>query len=109
MLKRFQLFIAFLLAISSAFVQAQVAHGPASSHPTSTPYTGDLSIFEYAELDTKLQPRRILSLLGVRAGSSVADIGSGGGWLTVRVAQRVGSDGVVFAEDINPEAVKADS
>jgi predicted methyltransferase len=98
-------FLAFLLAISSVFVQAQAAPGPAPTHPTSTPYTGDLSRFDYPERDARLQPQRILSLLGVHAGSSVADIGAGGGWMTVRAAQRVGPDGVVFAEDINPEAI----
>jgi ubiquinone/menaquinone biosynthesis C-methylase UbiE len=66
-----------------------------------------LSIFEYPERDARLQPQRILTLLGVHAGSSVADIGAGSGWLTVRAARRVGSGGTVFAEDINPEAVKA--
>ena len=107
MLKRFPLLLVFLLAISCVLVQAQVPPNPSPSHPTSRPYSGDLSIFEYPERDAKLQPQRILSLLGVGAGSSVADIGAGGGWLTVRAAQRVGADGVVFAEDINPEAVKA--
>jgi predicted methyltransferase len=99
--------IAFLLAVPTVLVQAQAAPDPAPSHPTSTPYKGDLSIFEYPERDARLQPERILSLLGVRPRSSVADIGAGGGWLTVRAAQRVGSDGVVFAEDINPEAITA--
>ncbi|QNI35021.1 methyltransferase domain-containing protein [Alloacidobacterium dinghuense] len=107
MLQRFGFLIASLLGISSVFVQAQASPGPVPSHPTSTPYSGDLSIFEYPERDARLQPQRILSLLGVRAGSSVADIGAGGGWLAVRAAERVGSDGVVFAEDINPEAIKA--
>jgi len=36
----------------------------------------------------------------------VADIGAGSGWFTVRAAKRVGGDGVVYAVDINPEAVR---
>jgi SAM-dependent methyltransferase len=107
MLQLLRFFIAFLLTISSVFVQAQAAPGPAPSHPTSAPYKGDLSIFEYPERDARLQPQRIFSLLGIREGSSVADIGAGGGWLAVRAAKQVGSEGVVFAEDINPEAIKA--
>jgi len=100
-------FLALLIAFSSVFGLAQASPGAAPSHPTSTPYSGDLSIFEYQDRDAKLQPQRILSLLGVRAGSSVADIGAGGGWLSVRAAKMVGADGVVFAEDINAEAFKA--
>jgi predicted methyltransferase len=102
MQQRSRFFVVFLLAVSSVFVQGQAP----PSHPTSTPYTGDLSRFDYPERDAKLQPQRVLTLLGVKAGSSVADIGAGGGWMTVRAAQRVGPDGVVFAEDINPEAIK---
>jgi ubiquinone/menaquinone biosynthesis C-methylase UbiE len=100
-------FSALLLAVSSIILQAQTAPDPAPSRPTSTPYKGDLSIFEYPERDARLQPQRILTLLGVHSGSSIADIGAGGGWLTVRAAQRVGLDGVVFAEDINPQAIDA--
>ena len=102
-----KLLIAFLLAISPVLVRAQASSAPAPAHPTSKPYTGDFSIFEYPERDARLQPQRILTLLDVRPGCSVADIGAGGGWFTVRAAQRVGSNGTVFAEDINPEAIRA--
>lgn len=91
MLRRVGFLIVFLLVVSSALAQSQAASSQKTSHPTSTLYTGDLSRFEYPERDAKLQPQRILSLLGVRAGSSVADIGAGSGWLTVRAAQHVGS------------------
>lgn len=72
---------------------------------TSTPYTGDLSHFDYPERDKKLQINRVMDLLGIKSGSNVADIGAGGGWFTVRAANRVGSSGSVYAEDINPEAI----
>lgn len=104
--KHYRLLLASLLAVSSVFAQGQAAPATAPSHPTSTPYTGDLSRFDYPDRDAKLQPQRILSLLGVHTGSSVADIGAGGGWLTVRAARQVGRDGMVFAEDINPAAIK---
>ena len=99
-------FSILLLAVSSLLLQAQTAPGLTPSRPASTPYTGDLSIFEYPERDARLQPQRILTLLGVHSGSSIADIGAGGGWMTVRAAQRVGIDGTVFAEDINPHAIE---
>lgn len=72
---------------------------------TSTPYTGDLSRFDYPDRDKKLQVNRVMDLLGIKAGSSVADIGAGGGWFSVRAANRVGPSGMVYAEDINPEAM----
>lgn len=73
---------------------------------TSDPYAGDLSIFEYPDRDKKLQIERVMDLLGIKGGRSVADIGAGSGWFTVRAARRVGAGGTVFAEDINPKAIQ---
>jgi predicted methyltransferase len=71
------------------------------NRPTSKPYTGDLSIFEDPKRDENLQPNRIMDILGINAGSNVADIGAGSGWFTVRAARRIGNNGVVYAVDIN--------
>src|SRR5713101_8672776 len=73
----------------------------AINRPTSKPYTGELSIFEDPKRDEKLQPNRILDILGVKEGSSLADVGAGSGWFTVRAARRVGNGGIVYAVDIN--------
>ncbi len=81
--------------------------GSTGQRPTSTPYAGDLSIFETPGRETRLQIDRVMTLLGVTQGKSVADIGAGSGWFTVRAARRVGSEGIVYAEDINPEAVRS--
>lgn len=77
----------------------------AAPRPTSTPYAGDLSIFEYPDRDRKLQIERVMDLLKIQPGKSVADIGAGSGWFTVRAARRVGLGGTVFAEEINPRAI----
>jgi SAM-dependent methyltransferase len=77
-----------------------------ASRPTSTPYTGDLAVFEYLDRDKKLQVDRVMDLLGITQGKNVVDIGAGSGWFTVRAARRVGPAGVVIAEDINPLAIE---
>ena len=77
-----------------------------TQRPTSTPYAGDLSIFEYPDRDKKLQIDRVMDLLGIRPGKNVADLGAGSGWFTVRAARRVAPGGEVFAEDINPKSVE---
>lgn len=74
--------------------------------PTSQPYTGDLSIFENPERDKRLQVERVMDVLGIKQGTSVADIGAGSGWFTVRAARRVGDAGKVYAVEINPDFVK---
>jgi len=73
----------------------------AISRPTGKPYTGELSIFEDPKRDGRLQPNRIMDILGIKEGSSVADIGAGSGWFTVRAARRVGNGGLVYAVDVN--------
>jgi SAM-dependent methyltransferase len=49
------------------------------------------------------EAERVMNLLGVKAGLSVADIGAGSGYYTVRLARRVAPTGHVFAEDVVPE------
>lgn len=82
------------------------ASAPAAARKTSTPYTGDLSIFESPGRDQRLQIERVMDLLGMSSGKNVADIGAGSGWFTVRAARRVGDGGEVYAVDINPEAIQ---
>lgn len=99
--------LAFSVATPSAFhpAHAQTAAQEHQQRPTSTPYRGDLSIFEYADRDQKLHIDRVMDLLDIGPGKSVADIGAGSGWFTVRAAARVTSSGQVYAEDISPDAV----
>jgi SAM-dependent methyltransferase len=40
--------------------------------------------------------------LQIAEGSVVADLGAGSGWFTTRLAARVGPNGTVYAEDIQP-------
>jgi predicted methyltransferase len=76
------------------------------TRPTSKPYTGDLSIFEDPDRDEKLQINRVMSILKIKQGSNVADIGAGSGWFTVRAARRVGEKGTVYAVEINRDYLK---
>ncbi len=48
-----------------------------------------------------------MDALGIADGSKVADVGAGGGWFTVRLARRVGPNGRVFAEDVQPQMKEA--
>lgn len=95
------------LALSTVAVWGQnTAPAEPAKRATSTPYTGDLSIFDSPGRDKKLHINRVMDILGVTRGKGVADIGAGSGWFTVRAAQRVGPSGTVYAVDINPEAIR---
>jgi predicted methyltransferase len=102
------LFAALILA-SPAFSQSAgpgTSAAPDHQRATSEPYTGDLSVFESPGRDKRLQIDRVMSILAVEPGKSVADIGAGSGWFTVRAAKRVGKQGTVYAVDINPQAIR---
>ena len=49
------------------------------------------------------RPDLLLPALKLKAGDAVADIGCGSGFYTRRLAKAVGTNGVVFAVDIQPE------
>ena len=74
--------------------------------PTSDPYKGDLAIFEEPNRAENLRIERVMDLLGIRSGTTVADVGAGSGWFTVRAARRVGEKGVVYAVEINRAYVR---
>lgn len=95
-----------LVLAASASVSQTSAPAQPPRRATSTPYTGDLSIFDSPGRDQRLQINRVMDILGIAAGKNVADIGAGSGWFTVRAAKRVAPNGAVYAVDINPEAIR---
>jgi ubiquinone/menaquinone biosynthesis C-methylase UbiE len=95
----------FLLASAQSPTQTPDAP-PGEQRKTSEPYTGDLSVFDSPGREDRLQIHRVMDILGVAPGKSAADIGAGSGWFTVRAARRVGGSGLVYAVDINPEAIR---
>ena len=109
-----RLLLSRLLVLFAASVLAAQSSPPAQSpnpaqapkRATSTPYTGDLSVFESPGRDKRLQIDRVMDLLEIVPGKGVADIGAGSGWFTARAARRVGRDGMVYAVDINREAIR---
>ena len=67
----------------------------------------DLGLLEGPDRDLWQLPDEIMDTLGIAEGSVVADIGAGGGWFTIRLARRVGANGIVYAEDIQPQMLEA--
>jgi ubiquinone/menaquinone biosynthesis C-methylase UbiE len=99
-----------ILLLAAGATLSTIGQAPAATgqqqRKTSTPYTGDLTIFDYPERDQKLHINQVMDLLGIAPGKSVADIGAGSGWFTVRAARRVAPAGTVYAVDINPDAIQ---
>lgn len=67
----------------------------------------DLGLLWAPDRDAWQKPDQIMDALGIADGAIVADLGAGGGWFTIRLARRVGPNGVVYAEDIQPQMIEA--
>jgi ubiquinone/menaquinone biosynthesis C-methylase UbiE len=52
------------------------------------------------------EPDRALELIGITPGMVVADVGAGTGYMTMRLAGRVGRTGKVYANDLQPAMLR---
>ena len=67
----------------------------------------DLGLLEGPDREAWQKPEQIMDALGIADGSAVGDIGAGAGWFTIRLARRVGPNGVVIATDVQREMLDA--
>ena len=51
-------------------------------------------------------PDKAITALGVAPGATVADVGAGSGYMTVKLAAAVGAAGRVYATDVQPEMIE---
>jgi ubiquinone/menaquinone biosynthesis C-methylase UbiE len=99
------LLLVVLVAAMAAAVPAQTPQRPQSHGRLFPPE--DLGLLEAPDRDIWQYPEQIMDVLGIAEGSVVADIGAGAGWFTIRLARRVGPNGIVYAEDVQPEMLAA--
>jgi ubiquinone/menaquinone biosynthesis C-methylase UbiE len=52
------------------------------------------------------QPEAMLDALKIRPGATVADVGAGAGYHSIRLARRVGPKGIVYATDLQIEMLR---
>ena len=102
------------LILSLVFVTSAFFGNPAPPAPAAQSRSRgrlfppqDLGLIEGPDREQWQKPEQIMDRLGVADGSVVADLGAGGGWFTTRLARRVGPNGVVYAEDIQPQMIEA--
>lgn len=55
------------------------------------------------ERKARWEPARFLTKLDIQPGASVLDIGSGPGFWSIPLAEKVGADGIVWALDVSQE------
>jgi ubiquinone/menaquinone biosynthesis C-methylase UbiE len=89
-----------LLVAVTVAIAAGVSLGAQRQAHTPLFKPEDLGILESPDRDEWQQADRIMDALSIGEASKVADVGAGSGWFTIRLAQRVGPNGRVYAEDV---------
>ena len=96
----FSALVSAALLLSGCRAQAPDTPFP-KAHRDVAPVVGDA--FSTEDVRDRLgEAEEVIELAGVKPGMSVADVGSGEGYYTVRLARAVGPKGRVLAEDIVP-------
>jgi SAM-dependent methyltransferase len=96
-------------AIVAAAVVAATAAQARQRHPVSGRVIAQIMGYEGAawlerpEREREEEPSKAIAALDIKPGQVVADVGAGSGYYTVRLAERVGASGKVFATDIQPQ------
>ncbi len=60
-------------------------------------------IFNKGASDPDNKPDEVIKAINIKPGNHVADLGAGGGYYTLRFANEVGKNGIVYAVDINQD------
>jgi arsenite methyltransferase len=63
-------------------------------------------MFNMEAANPKNKPEEILKTLALKQGQKIADIGAGGGYFSLKFAEAVGKQGVVYAVDIDPGKIE---
>jgi ubiquinone/menaquinone biosynthesis C-methylase UbiE len=104
---------AFILAVILAGFSAPI---PAPAFQAEHPLTGrkiapvmgagGADWLDRTERETEENPDGALDAIGIKPGMVVADVGAGTGYMSLRLAKRVGPTGKVYANDVQPEMLR---
>ena len=122
-MRRLLVLAALLLLAADSSAQPQAPKLPSSPIPAPPPIPRqqapqpkaknrlflpqDLGLLEPSDRDQWQPPDQIMDALNIADGAVVADLGAAGGWFTIRLSQRVGPNGIVYAEDVQLQMLDA--
>jgi SAM-dependent methyltransferase len=95
-----------LLLLLTTYTWAQGVHPVTGRKYAGVMGAGGADWLTRPERETEEQPDEALKAIGIVRGSSVADIGAGSGYMTLRMARLVGPTGKVYANDIQPRMLE---
>jgi ubiquinone/menaquinone biosynthesis C-methylase UbiE len=92
-----------LLTFTAGAAWTQVAEEANRGYETRQDRSRVAQNLENPDREENQKPRELLAALGVNKGDAVADIGTGVGFMLPYLAEAVGAQGRVYAEDIFPD------
>ncbi len=97
------------LAVTSLWLATAAAQAPQDAHDMHRLHDDPKAYIQALEdpaRDAYQKPHEVMTALGVTTGEVIADIGSGSGYFTLRLAHHVGDTGHVYGVDVSPEMVR---
>lgn len=102
------IWLSTLLAAAVLLSHQPALHAQAEHPITGRRIAGVMGVagadwLERSEREIEELPETALDKIGINSGMTVADVGAGVGYFTIRLANRVGANGKVYAVDVQPE------
>lgn len=101
-----QTFCLAALILLGGLASAQAVHPKSGRRVASVMGWGGAEWLERSEREIEEMPDSALAAIGIKPGMTVADVGAGSGYFTVRLSRLVGPEGKVYAQDIQPEMLR---
>jgi len=98
--------IVLLLLVIHSLLAAQGTHPVTGRQIAPVMGVAGADWLDRPEREREENPEGALNAIGITPGMTVAEIGAGTGYMSLRMAKRVGPTGKVYANDIQPEMLK---
>ena len=98
--------LAVWLAAAGTAPAFQAVHPVSGRKIAQVMGAGGADWLERNERESEEHPDAALDALQLKPGMVVADVGAGTGYMTLRMARRVGPSGKVYGEDLQPEMLR---
>jgi SAM-dependent methyltransferase len=96
----------FILALNFPLFAFQSEHPLSGRRIAPVMGVGGADWLDRSERESEENPEGALDALQLKPGMTVADVGAGTGYMSLKMARRVGPSGKVYAEDVQPEMLR---